>query len=156
MTSSNGDRKAPRYPTNEEYHKIYSYCIEHKNIVQSGVSATFRVLPRTIVKEFNSDKILPYEISDHHVRKAIDLITEWQVLLTMVPMPQQTAYEDQLQIEINKKNVLIENQKIEIANLKKVSVGQLSRESIVKEAKIKCAELSRILHTVDIKITAIS
>lgn len=119
MISSHEARKSPRYPTNEEYYTIYKYCIERKNATQNGVSVSFRVLPRIVAQEFNKERILNYDITDHHVRKAVDLVTDWQILLSMVPEPQETVLEDQLKAKITANNILIENLKLELASLKK-------------------------------------
>jgi hypothetical protein len=141
-------RKSPVSLNDQELYEVYRHSIEAKSVIQTGDTTRYRVLPRIIAEEINACDLLPgKQISEHHVRKAIENVVEWQVLLNKLPMPQATAYEDQLQIDINKKNILIESQKIEIADLKKKLATYANYDDIVKQAKLKCAELSRVLHT---------
>lgn len=141
-------RKSPVSLNDQQLYEVYKHAIEAKSVEQTGSATRYRVLPRVIAEEINACNLFPgKEISEHHVRKAIENVIEWQVMLEKLPAPQATAYEDQLMIDINRKNIQIENQKLKIADLEKKLTMYVNYDDIIKQAKLKCADLSRVLHT---------
>ena len=156
MTSSEGRRKTSVYLSDQQLYAIYKRCIENKDVIQNGDATRYRVIPRIIADEINADGgVDGLRVSDHHIRRAVERVVDWQIMLQRLPEPQQTIYEDQLQIQIKELNIEKENLKLEIQRLKDQLNGAGSKSDILKQAKIKCAELSRILHT-DTPVKAIT
>lgn len=147
LAKNNGTRKSPTYLSDIEQYALYKYCIEHKCLTQQGTLTKYRVLPKIIADEINSAKILKDVISEHHVRKSIERVVEWQEILEKLPEPQATVYEDQLQADLHSKNIKIAKLEEEMRQLKEMAKGTAKEVETIKQAKIKCAELSRILHT---------
>ena len=148
MTSLEGKRKTSVYLSDQQLYAIYKRCIEKKDVIQNGDATRYRVIPKIIADEINEDGgVDGLRISDHHVRRAVERVVDWQIMLGELPEPQQTVYEDQLQAQIKGLNIEKENLKLEIQKLKDQLNGSGLKSDLIKQARVKCAELSRILHS---------
>lgn len=144
MTKNGKERKSPTYLDDSQQFMIYKYCIEHKAVIQAGTMTKYRVQPKIIAEEINTNRLFPSDmfISEHHIRKSIEKVVEWQELLDNLPEPQATVQEEILQEEITRKNIIIENQKLEIEQLKKNG-----HSALIERVRRISAELNKVLHT---------